>query len=317
MSYLLRRILTSIPTLLLITIIVFSIQRLLPGDPALALAGEEQDPTVIEYIRTKYHLKEPVPVQYFYWLTALFHGDLGESIRTGEGVTAMLLDKLPVTAELSILSLILALLIAIPAGVISATKKESSLDYSANVVALSGLSIPNFWLGIILILIFSVQLGWLPASGYVSPTEDLIKNLKGMIMPAFVLGTGTAAVLMRQTRSAMLDVLRANYISTARAKGLTERVVIYKHGLRNALIPVVTLAGLELGALLSGAVLTEQVFIIPGFGKLLVDGVFNRDYATVQGVVLFTAIAYIVVNLFVDLVYGLIDPRIRLKGGNS
>lgn len=317
MSYLLRRILTSIPTLLLITIIVFSIQRLLPGDPALALAGEEQDPAVIEYIRTKYHLNEPIPVQYFYWLTALFHGDLGESIRTGEGVTAMLLDKLPVTAELSILSLLLALLIAIPAGVISATKKESSLDYSANVVALSGLSIPNFWLGIILILIFSVQLGWLPASGYVSPSENLIKNLKGMLMPAFVLGTGTAAVLMRQTRSAMLDVLRANYISTARAKGLTERVVIYKHGLRNALIPVVTLAGLELGALLSGAVLTEQVFIIPGFGKMLVDAVFNRDYAAVQGVVLFTAISYIVVNLLVDLIYGLIDPRIRLKGGNS
>ncbi|AEB12959.1 ABC transporter permease [Marinithermus hydrothermalis] len=314
LPYLVRRLLIALPTLFLVTVMVFSIQRLLPGDPALALAGEERDPEVIAYIREKYHLNDPLPLQYYYWMRAVLQGDLGESIRTKAPVTEMILQKLPVTAELAVLSILVALAIAIPAGVLSAVRKESLLDYTANVIALSGLSIPNFWLGIMLILLVSVHLGWLPASGYVSPLEDLGENLKRMIMPAFVLGTGLAAALMRQTRSAMLEVLKADYVRTARAKGLAERVVIYRHALRNALIPVVTLVGLQLGGLLSGAVLTEQVFVIPGFGKMIVDAVFNRDYPMVQGVVLFTATAYILVNLLVDLAYALINPKIRLGG---
>jgi len=206
---------------------------------------------------------------------------------------------------------VIALAIGIPAGILSAVKRDSAWDYLANVFALWGLSTPNFWLGILMILLFSVQLGWLPASGYVSPHEDWRANLATMIMPAFVLGNAIAAVLMRHTRSAMLQVLSADYVRTARAKGLNERTVVLKHALRNALTPIITLGALEFGTLLSGAVLTEQVFSIPGFGKLIVDAVFNRDYAVVQGVVLFTSTVYIVLNLLADLAYYLVNPRLR------
>jgi peptide/nickel transport system permease protein len=209
------------------------------------------------------------------------------------------------------MAMLIALVIGIPTGIVSAVGKGSTWDYAANVVALWGLSTPNFWLGILMILLFSVQLGWLPASGYVSPFEDLKGNLAAMIMPAFVLGNAIAAVLMRHTRSAMLQVLNADYVRTARAKGLDERTVVLKHALRNALTPIITLGALEFGTLLSGAVLTEQVFSIPGFGKLIVDAVFNRDYAVVQGVVLFTSSVYIVLNLLADLAYFLVNPRLR------
>jgi peptide/nickel transport system permease protein len=220
-------------------------------------------------------------------------------------------EKLPVTAELAGLAICIALLIGIPAGVVSAVKNGSAVDYAANLVALWGLSTPNFWLGFLLIILFSVHLGVLPASGYVSPAEDLRANLAAMVMPAFVLGNAIAAVMMRHTRSAMLQVLSADYVRTARAKGLAERVVVLKHALRNALIPIVTLGALEFGQLFSGAVLTEQVFTIPGFGKLIVDAVFNRDYAVVQGVVLCTATAYILLNLLADIAYVVVNPRLR------
>jgi peptide/nickel transport system permease protein len=257
------------------------------------------------------HLDKPLPVRYVYWLGGVLTGDLGESQRMQKPVTALIAEKLPVTIELAFLAILIALTIGIPAGIVSAIYKNTWLDYVANGVALWGLSTPNFWLGIMLILLFSVQLGWLPASGYVSPFEDLKANLAAMIMPAFVLGNAIAAVLMRHTRSAMLQVLSSDYVRTARAKGLDERVVILKHALRNALTPIVTLGALELGTLLSGAVLTEQVFTIPGFGKLIVDAVFNRDYAVVQGVVLFTASAYILLNLLADIAYFLVNPRLR------
>jgi len=313
LSYLLRRIATIVPTLVFVTILIFGLQQLLPGDPAVVLAGEEHDPNVVAYLRQKLHLDEPLPIRYLYWMKGVLHGDLGESLRMQKPVTALIAEKLPVTIELACLALVVALAIGIPAGIVSAVKRGTAWDYAANAVALWGLSTPNFWLGILLILLFSVTLGWLPASGYVSPFEDWRTNLASMIMPAFVLGNAIAAVLMRHTRSAMLQVLSSEYVRTARAKGLAERNVILKHALRNALIPIITLGALELGTLLSGAVLTEQVFTIPGFGKLIVDAVFNRDYAVVQGVVLFTATAYIVLNLLADIAYMLANPRIRLR----
>lgn len=311
--FVVKRVLTAVPTLLIVTLMVFAIQRALPGDPARILAGEQQDPEVIAFIRAKYHLDDPVPVQYVAWLAQVVRGDLGTSIRTNQSVLALIASKLPVTVELALLSMLVAVVIAIPAGVVSATKKGTVFDYGGTVAALSGLSIPNFWLGIMLILLISVQLKWLPASGYVPLGEGVGENLKRMIMPAFVLGTGLAAVLMRQMRSAMLDVMRQDFVRTARAKGQRPSLVIVRHAMRNALIPVTTLLGLQLGALLSGAVLTEQVFTLPGFGKLVVDAIYNRDYAVVQGVVMVTATAYIVINLLVDIAYAVIDPRISAR----
>jgi len=308
-----RRVLTAIPTLLIVTLMVFGIQRALPGDPALMLAGEQQDPAVIAFIRAKYRLDEPVPVQYAVWLGQVVRGDLGVSLRTNERVLDLIASKLPVTIELSILSLLVALVIAIPTGVVAAVKKGRAADYGGTILALTGLSIPNFWLGIMLILLISVRLGWLPASGYVPLSEGVWENLRRMIMPAFVLGTGLAAVLMRQMRSSMLGVLKQDFVRTAHAKGQSGATVVVRHALRNALIPVVTILGLQLGALLSGAVLTEQVFTLPGFGKLVVDAVFNRDYAVVQGVVVVTAVAYIAINLVVDVLYAVLDPRIAAR----
>jgi peptide/nickel transport system permease protein len=314
LPFLVQRALTAIPTLFIVTLMVFGVQRMLPGDPALILAGEDRRPEVIAYIRERYRLDDPIPVQYLAWLAQVARGDLGQSIRTNQPVTELILEKLPVTVQLAILSILVALVIAIPAGVLSAVHKNSVIDHLSTLFALSGLSIPNFWLGIMLILLISVQLQLLPASGYVPLSESVTENLKRMIMPAFVLGTGLAAVLMRQMRSSMLEVLRQDYVRTAQAKGLAGWIIIVRHALRNALIPVVTILGLQMGTLLSGAVLTEQVFTIPGFGKLVVDAVFNRDYAVVQGLVLFTATAYIVINFLVDVAYALLNPRIQMRG---
>jgi len=311
LDYLVKRVASILPTLVFVSMLIFGLQQLLPGDPAKILAGEEQDPAVIAHLRAKLHLDEPLPVRYGLWVGGVLKGDLGESVRTQQPVLDLVLQKLPVTLQLGSMAFVIALVIGIPAGVVSAVGRGTAWDYAANVFALWGLSTPNFWLGILMILLFSVQLGWLPASGYVSPFEDLGANLAAMIMPAFVLGNAIAAVLMRHTRSAMLQVLSSDYVRTARAKGLNERTVVLKHALRNALTPIITLGALELGTLLSGAVLTEQVFTIPGFGKLIVDSVFNRDYAVVQGVVLVTATAYITLNLLADLAYFLVNPRLR------
>ena len=310
-AFLLRRLASLLPTLVLVSMLIFGLQQLLPGDPAKILAGEDQDPQVIAYLQAKLHLDEPLPVRYSYWVWGVLQGDLGESVRTQLPVLDLILQKLPVTLELAVLAMLVAVLIGIPAGVISAVARGSAWDHVANLLSLWGLSTPNFWLGILLIMLFSVHLGWLPASGYVSPFEDLAGNLAAMAMPAFVLGNAIAAVLMRHTRSAMLQVMSSDYVRTARAKGLNERTVVIKHALRNALTPIITLGALELGTLLSGAVLTEQVFTIPGFGKLIVDAVFNRDYAVVQGVVLFTASTYILLNLMADLAYFWVNPRLR------
>ena len=311
LSFLPRRLLQLLPTLFLVSVLIFLLQQLLPGDPALVMAGEEKDPAVIEQIRKQYRLDQPLPVQYGYWMAGVLRGDLGESMRIQQPVAELIAQKLPVTLQLAVMAMGFALLIGIPAGVISAVKRGTAWDTAANVVALGGLSTPNFWLGIMMIFLFSVTLGWLPASGFVSPMEDFGQSLATTVMPAFVLGSGIAAVLMRHTRSAMLQAMSADYVRTARAKGLLEHVVVLRHALRNALTPVITLGALEFGTLLSGAVLTEQVFSIPGFGKLIVDAVFNRDYAVVQGVVLVTATVYIVLNLLADILYVLANPRLR------
>ncbi|KZL09038.1 ABC transporter permease [Pseudovibrio sp. Ad26] len=311
LNFVLRRLVIAIPTIILISIFVFTLQKLLPGDPVLAMAGEERDPEVLEYLRNKYRLNDPIFIQYINWIGNAVAGDLGISLRTNQPVFELIMEKLPVTVQLAIMAIFIALVIGIPTGILSAVKKGSVIDYCANVIALSGLSIPNFWLGIMLILLVSVKWQLLPASGYVPFFDDPLASISVMIMPAFVLGTAIAATLMRHTRSAMLDVLKSDYIRTARAKGLKERTVILKHAFRNAATPIVTLTALLFGELIAGAVLTEQIFTIPGFGKLIVDAVFNRDYAVVQGVVLVTAVGFILMNLVADIAYVFLNPRLR------
>ncbi|WFS04252.1 ABC transporter permease [Rhizobium tumorigenes] len=310
-TYIGKRLLVAIPTLIIISIFVFSLQKLLPGDPVLAMAGEERDPQVIEFLREKYRLNDPVVYQYGYWLGAVLKGDLGTSLRTNQPVLTLVAQKLPVTLQLAIMSMIFAVVIGIPMGILAAVKRNTIIDFLANIVALCGLSIPNFWLGIMLILLISVKLGWLPASGYQPFFDEPLQSIKTMLMPAFVLGNALAATLMRHTRSSMLSVLSADYIRTARAKGLKESAVVLQHTFRNALLPIITVSALLFGELLAGAVLTEQIFTIPGFGKLIVDAVFNRDYAVVQGVVLCTAVGFIFMNLVADVFSVLLNPRLR------
>jgi len=311
-SWFLRRMGQILPTLLILSFGIFALQQLMPGDPALILAGEERgDPAVLAQIRAELMLDRPLLEQYGHWLWRLLHGDFGFSWRIRVPVGELLLDKLPVTTQLASMSFVIGVAIGVPAGVFSAVAKDKPLDWLMNAVALFGISMPNFWLGIMMILLFSVQLGWLPPSGYVPLWEDPWQSLATTIMPAFVLGTGVASVLMRHTRAAMLGALEQDYIRTARAKGVVERSVIARHALRNALIPVVTLGTIEFGRLLAGAVLTEQIFSIPGFGKLVVDAVFNRDYPVVQGVVLATALIFVALSLVADILYMLINPRLR------
>ena len=313
-EFLVRRAFISAVTLLLISLIVFAGVRMIPGDPARVLAGTDADAAGLEEIREKYGLNAPLPLQYVRWLGLAVRGDLGESIRTRQSVAGTVATKLPITVELACLSLLVAIGIAIPAGVIAAVRRNTPWDVLASGLSLCGVSVPNFWLGIMLILLVSVRLGWLPASGFVPLTEDPVANLKRMLMPALVLGTGLAAVLMRQTRNAMIEVLSADYVRTARAKGLAQAAVVVRHALRNGLIPVVTILGLQMGALMSGAVVTEQIFVLPGFGRLIVESVFTRDYPLVQGVVLITASSYVLINLLVDVSYTVLNPRIRIRG---
>ena len=310
--WLLRRLGQIIPTLLILSVLIFALQQLMPGDPALILAGEERgDPAVLAQIRAELFLDRPIWEQYGRWLWRVLHGDLGFSWRIREPVATLILQKLPVTLQLGGMAFVIACCIGIPLGVLSAVYKGRWPDVLVNAVALAGISTPNFWLGIMLILLVSVHLGWLPPSGYVPLSEDVWQSLATTIMPAFVLGTAISAVLMRHTRAAMLNALSQDYVRTARAKGLGERVVVLKHALRNALVPVVTLGAIELGRLLAGAVLTEQIFTIPGFGKLIVDAVFNRDYPVVQGVVMVVAVVTVLLALVADILYLLVNPRLR------
>jgi len=314
-EFLVRRAFISAVTLVLISLIVFTGVRMIPGDPARVMAGTDADAAGLEEVREKYGLHDPIPVQYVRWIGLALRGDLGESIRTRQSVAWTVAIKLPITVELACLALLIALALAIPAGVIAAVRRNTAWDVLASAASLCGVSIPNFWLGIMLILLVSVRLGWLPASGFVPLFEDPVANVKRMLMPALVLGTALAAVLMRQTRNAMIEVLSADYIRTARSKGLAGFAVVVRHALRNALIPVVTILGLQMGALMGGAVVTESIFVLPGFGRLIVEAVFTRDYPVVQGVVLITASSYVLINLLVDISYTVLNPRIRIGGG--
>ena len=313
-KYLARRVGASLIVLFVATLIVFAGIRALPGGPELALAGEERDPESLAAIRERYGLDDPVPVQYWNWITLALQGDLGESVRTGLEVSEIVVTRLPVTLELTLLSILVALLLGIPTGIMAAVKQGRLSDYVGSGVALFGLSVPNFWLGLMLILVFAIYLPLLPASGYEPFFSNPVENLRHMIMPAFVLGSGLAAVVMRQMRSAMLESLSEDYVRTARSKGLSERSVIGVHALRNSLITVTTIVGLQLGVLISGAVVTEQIFVIPGFGKLIVEAVFQRDFPVIQGVILVTTAGYIIANLLVDLLYSFLNPRIRIAG---
>jgi peptide/nickel transport system permease protein len=311
--FILRKAGAALIVVFLASVLVFVGVRAIPGDPALAFAGEERDPEVLAAIRDKYGLDDPLPVQYLRWIGLAVQGDLGTDLR-GLSVSETIVTRLPLTLELAALAMLIGVLIGIPAGVIAAVRRGKSSDYAATTVALLGLSVPHFWLGLLMIIVFAVNLNWLPAGGYVSFREDPLGNLEHMLMPAIVLGTGLSAVLMRQMRSDMLTSLGADYVRTARAKGLSEWSVVGKHALRNSLITITTVIGLQLGALISGAVVTEQIFGIAGFGRLTVDSIAQRDYALLQGVVLVAAVGYVVVNLLVDVAYSLINPRIRVAG---
>ena len=312
--YVLRRLLESAVTFVLVTIVVFLGVRALPGDPARTLAGEESDPATVAQIRHEYLLDRPVLVQYARYVQKAITGDLGRSARTGLPVRSTIVHALPVTLQLATFAMLIAVFIGIGAGVLAAVRRRTPAEWGANSVALLGLSVPNFWFGLMLILLFAIAFPVLPASGFVSVFQDPVQSFRHLLLPAIVLGTALAAVIMRQTRSAMLEALSADYVRTARAKGLAGSRVVFGHALRNSLIVVVTIVGLQLGVLISGAVVTEQIFVLPGFGKLTLDAVFTRDYPMIQGVVLVTTTAYIGINLLVDLLYSVIDPRIRVGG---
>jgi peptide/nickel transport system permease protein len=312
-GFLLRKAGAALVVLFLASVLVFLGVRALPGDPALALGAESRDPAVLAAVREKYGLDQPVPVQYAKWVWNALHGDLGVDSRQLP-VAETIVSRIPITLELAALSILIGMLIGIPAGVIAAVRRGKASDYAATSASLVGLSLPNFWFGLMLIIVFAVELDWLPAGGYVPFSEDPVANLEHLLLPAIVLGTGLSAVLMRQMRSSMLDSLSSDYVRTARAKGLSEWQVVGVHALRNSLITVTTVIGLQLGALISGAVITETIFGIAGFGRLTVDAVNQRDYALLQGVVLVAAAGYIIVNLAVDLTYSLLNPRIRVSG---
>ncbi|MEW6232186.1 MAG: ABC transporter permease [Chloroflexota bacterium] len=312
-KYLANRLLAMVVSLLGVTIIVFLLIRLIPGTIVEQMLGTEALTAyeTVESLRRYFGLDQPVYVQYYQWITRVLVGDLGRSWRTAIPVLEFILSRLPVTLELTAIAITIALLIGVPAGIISALKQNRPVDNLARILALTGLSIPVFWQGTMFILILSLSFRWAPSMGWVSPFEDLRANLNMVLLPGFCLGTASAAVIMRMTRSCMLEVLRQEYVRTARAKGLAERVVIIAHAFKNAMIPVVTVAGLQMGYLLGGTVVVEEVFTLPGIGRLLLWAIYQRDYPTVQGTVLFIAVMFMAVNLFVDILYAFLDPRIR------
>jgi peptide/nickel transport system permease protein len=317
MIFIIRRLLLAVPVLLIVTIMVFLLMHVLPGDPATAILGQEATPEMITALRLRLGLDQPLVIQYLKWLGGALQGNLGRSLIDNTPVSTLIMQRLPVTLELTIGTFIVAVLIAIPAGILSATRSGKWVDYVSTMFALGGMSIPHFWLGMMLIVLFSVNLGWLPASGYVPFFTDPLANLAAMIMPIVATGLRESAILMRMQRSSLLEVLSADYIRTANSKGLKERMVIWGHALKNSLIPVITSSGNIVAGLLGGLVITETIYSIPGFGKLIVDSIFNRDFITVQGAILVSALLVVVVNILIDILYTIIDPRMTERGGNK
>jgi peptide/nickel transport system permease protein len=309
--YILRRLVSSVPVVLLVSLVIFSLIHLTPGDPVVVMLGEEASPEARDALRRELGLDQPLPVQYGVWLGRVLQGDLGRSIRTNQPVSEAIVQRLPVTIELALLAVAISLIVAIPAGIVAAIRRNSMADVASTVLSLLGVSMPNFLLAILLIYVFSLQLRWLPPIGYVNPLQDPAGNFRGMIMPALTLGLALAAVVARLMRSSLLETLNQDYVRTAWAKGLREGLVIRRHAMKNSLIPVVTVVGLQLGNLLGSAVVTETIFALPGVGRLVIDSIFQRDFPLVQGVVLYLALIFLLVNLLVDLLYGFLDPRIR------
>jgi peptide/nickel transport system permease protein len=315
--YLLIRLGQGLITLVLASIVVFLGVRALPGDPARALAGEEAGPEAVAALRAQLGLDQSLPVQYVRFLANALTGDFGDSVRTGTPVTELIAATLPVTAWLSLYAIVIAVVFGMAAGALAAASRGRWPDLAVGGVSLLSLSVPNFWLGLLAILYLAVGLGWFPASGYVAFSEHPLRALWHLTLPALILGTGLAAIVMRQARASMIDALAADYVRTARAKGASRSTVLVRYAMRNSLIVVVTIVGLQLGGLISGAVVTERIFALPGFGKLTLDSVFTRDYPVIQGVVLVVTLAYILINLAVDVLYTLVDPRIRVAGGGN
>jgi len=303
--YILKRIFMLLPVLFGVSLISFSLLHLVPGDPAILMAGEDANPEFIQAVRKEYGLDQPLYIQYFHFVSHVIRGDFGISIRNREPVIKLLKERFLFTVQLSFISILIAGFVGLIAGIISSTKQYSLFDHLSMVGALFGISMPIFWFGLLLMLVFSVHLRWFPAGG-----KGTILHL---ILPAIALGASGAAVIARMTRASMLEVIRQDYIRTARANGLREFIVIYKHALKNAMIPVVTVFGLEFGYMLGGAVLTETVFSLPGVGRLMVDGIFQRDYPIVQGSMLLVATTFVLVNLLTDIAYAFFDPRIRYE----
>jgi peptide/nickel transport system permease protein len=309
-SYVLRRVLLMVPVAFLVTVGVFMLIHLSPGDPALIILGEDRTPETIAQVHRDLGLDQPLYVQYVIWVGHIVRGDWGRSITTHEPVWSAITDRLPATLELGIAALLWSLLVAIPLGTIAAVRRGSVADRVATGISVAGVSVPNFFIGIVLIYVLSVSARIFPFGGYVPITQDPWESLRHVILPAIALGTAGTAINMRFTRSSMIEVLNHDYIRTARAKGASWRRVVFVHALKNALIPVVTIVGLQIGGIIEGAVVTETVFTWPGVGRLAVESIFNRDYTVVQGVVLLAAFSYMFANLAVDLVYGWLDPRI-------
>jgi peptide/nickel transport system permease protein len=310
-TYIMKRLVSMVPVLVLVSLVIFSLIHLTPGDPVIAMLGEEATPEARDRLRTVLGLDKPLPVQYGVWIAKVLQGDLGRSIRTNQPVAEAISERLPVTVELAVIALAIALTIALPAGIIAATRRGTWADIGSTVMSLLGVSMPNFLLAVFLVYVFSLTLRWLPPIGYTSPALDVLGNLKGMIMPAITLGAFAAAATARLTRSTLLEVLNQDYIRTGWAKGLNEGTIIRRHAMKNALIPVVTVVGLQLGNLLGSAIVTETIFALPGVGRLVVDSIYQRDFPLVQGVTLYLAMIFLVVNLLVDLIYAYLDPRIR------
>ncbi|MGE0450159.1 MAG: nickel ABC transporter permease [Vicinamibacterales bacterium] len=303
--FLIRRLLLTIPVLVGVATLVFSLIHLVPGDPVQAMLGESASPQDVEQMRTRLGLDRPLYQQYGVYVTGLLHGDLGTSLRTNQPVTGIILDRLPATLELALASMVVAILVAIPLGIVAAVRVGTRVDHAATTLALVGISMPTFWLGPLLAIVFSVMLGWLPVSGRGTPAH--------LVLPAITLGAPLAAMLARMTRASVLEELRELYVLAARARGVSRARAVLAHAFRNSLIPIVTVIGLQFGSVLTGAVITETIFAWPGVGRLLVQSISSRDYPAVQGCILLIAVTYVTMNLLVDLLYGLLDPRIRYE----